>query len=175
MGILSWILGKRDNMNDHPDEDDDDEDIFHSDGFLSSPKYHGKGKHTSAEGHNYEAFRLNNDIEARSIYKIDEYFEVKGTFNFKEEVNRVCEWLNKAEEHAPIQVILEREPNNPHDQNAIKILIAADTLRPTMVGYMPREIAARTKDQLPLVELESIYQRREISARTLVKRTKTKK
>ena len=44
-----------------------------------------------------------------------------------------------------------------------------------MIGYMPREIAARTRDQLPLVELERIYQRREIEARTLVRRTKTKK
>ena len=39
MGILSWILGKRDDINDHPDEDDDDEDIFHSDGFLSCLLY----------------------------------------------------------------------------------------------------------------------------------------
>ena len=164
--ILSWIFGRIDNIS-HDELDDD----F----FYSKPKYHGKGKHTSARGYDYEAFKPFNDIKERGKYKIDESFKVKGTFNFKKEVDRVCEWLVKAEKGTPIKVILEREPNNPHDQNAIKILIAADTLRPTMIGYMPREIAARTRDQLPLVELERIYQRREIEARTLVRRTKTKK
>ncbi|WP_459444375.1 HIRAN domain-containing protein [Alphaproteobacteria bacterium US3C007] len=151
------------------------EQDLNSEGSLSSPKYHGAGKRTSADGHDYEAFRLNNDIKERKSYKIDEYFEVQGSFNFKREVNFVCDWLAKAGENVVVEAILEREPNNPHDRNAIKILISGNTLTPTMVGYLPKEISAKIGDQLPPVEFESIYQRRKIEARTLIKRPKAKK
>lgn len=42
------------------------------------------------------------------------------------------------------EVILEREPDNPHDCNAIKVMAVEEGLFPTAhhVGYIPREVAA---------------------------------
>ena len=41
-----------------------------------------------------------------------------------------------------ITVRLEREPNNPHDSNAIKVLISVNGSASYKLGYLPRQQAA---------------------------------
>lgn len=52
-------------------------------------------------------------------------------------------------EETPLRMILEREPTNVHDENAIKVLINDKRLKsrefgplPYFIGYLPRRVAA---------------------------------
>ena len=180
MGIFSWLLsafGKSDKgLKDELDDvfrDDDEEFGFVTD--FDKMQSHGGGKYTSRHGNDYERFRPINAIEKRGSYKIDQRFEVAGAFAQSIGVNAVCDFLADAGEDVEVTVKLEREPDNAFDVNAIRIFVSADGLKPVMIGYLPKEIAAECESELPIVEIETIYQRREISARTLVKRANAKK
>jgi hypothetical protein len=180
MGILSWLFGS--SAKPHPDYEegidddwDDDDDDY---GTVNGPadiQNHGGGKYTSRGGNNYERFRPANDIDKRGSYKIDQTFEVAGAFAFSNEINAICNWLGSAGDKVHVKVFVEREPTNQYDANAIKLSLQGDGLAQTTFGYLPKDIAAQYTDELPIVELESIYQRREIIARTLIKRAKAKK
>jgi hypothetical protein len=52
--------------------------------------------------------------------------------------------LHKLSTHCPIPVVLEREPDNFHDENAIKVSIAkdADAFAGMELGYVRRQTAA---------------------------------
>lgn len=54
--------------------------------------------------------------------------------------NRRQNFLCGLQSAAKARLSLVREPGNPHDANAIKIL--ANTGKRFMVGYVPREVAA---------------------------------
>jgi hypothetical protein len=171
MGILSWLFGSSKQSNTSIKDSDENNDGY-SRRSLFPAVNHGGGKHITANGGSYERFRPTNDVAKRETYKIDQSFEVKGTHVRKNEINKICNWLAKAGENAKVRANLEREPTNQYDPNAIKLIITADGLSDTVVGYMPKEMAAQLQGQLPMVELESIYQRDKIHARTLIKRRK---
>ena len=176
MCIISWLFGNSKQSNSSDDDwDDDDDELGYSPGSISPTVNNGGGKFTTASGNSYERFRPSNDVEKRGTYKIDQSFEVKGTHVRKNEINKVCDWLVKAGEDVKVRATLEREPTNRHDPNAIKFVISADGLPSTSVGYMPKEMALELQGELPLVELESIYQRNKIQARTLIQRSKPTK
>jgi hypothetical protein len=43
----------------------------------------------------------------------------------------------------PLHAVLERQPENPHDENAIKVMVVDDRLRQRyFVGYLRRQVAA---------------------------------
>jgi len=42
------------------------------------------------------------------------------------------------------KLVIEPEPENPHDSNAIKVLVASGQ----MIGYLPKDIAARLQGPL---------------------------
>lgn len=168
MGILSWLFGKstRPSRQHGNWEGDDNEDV------VVPSQNHGRGKYSSQNGNDYERFRPANDIENRGKYKIEQTFEVAGAFAFKTQINAICDWLASAPPQLKVMVLAEREPTNQYDPNAIRLLLQANGLAVTPFGYLPKEIARQYKDQLPVVELETIYQRREVMVRTLVKRDK---
>lgn len=182
MGILSWLFGSSakprpdhgERFDNDWDDDDDDDDY----GIVNVPaniQNHGGGKYTSGGGNKYERFRPANDIDKRGSYKIDQTFEVAGAFARNKEINEICNWLGSAGDNVQVKVIVEREPTNKYDANAVRLSLEGDGLAHTTFGYLPRHIAATCTDELPIVELQSIYQRREIIARTLIKRAKAKK
>jgi hypothetical protein len=43
----------------------------------------------------------------------------------------------------PIVCKVEREPNNVHDENAIKVIIAESPYKGMHIGYVPRGVAAK--------------------------------
>lgn len=174
MGILSWLFGPSTKNIQHDEglEDDgwdDDDDAFAVEAEAQS---HGGGRFTSRFGNDYERFRPANDIESRGKYKIEQTFEVAGAFAFKPQIDVICDWLAASPDDVKVTVLTERDPANQYDPNAIKLLLRASGLTATPIGYLPKEIANRYTDQMPVVELETIYQRREVTVRTLVKRSK---
>jgi hypothetical protein len=177
MGILSWLFGQftKSSQQGGRFEDDDWDDDDDDDAFSYEYQNHGRGKYTSRNGNGYERFRPDNDIENRSKYKIVQTFEVAGAFARKPQIEAICEWLARAPKDVKVTILTERESTNKYDPNAIKLLLTASGLQPTQIGYLPKEIASQYTVQLPVVELETIYQRREITARTLVKRDKASK
>ena len=174
MGILSWLFGTSTKASRHGDGFEDDEWDDDDDDFAveTEAQSHGGGKYTSRYGNDYERFRPANDIENRGKYKVEQTFEVAGAFAFKPQINAICDWLASVPDDVKVTVLTEREPTNQYDPNAIRLLLHASGLSVTPFGYLPKEIAGQYTDQLPVVELETIYQRRDITVRTLVKRGK---
>lgn len=177
MGILSWLFGSSKETSQHgggfeDDDWDDDDDDFSVEAEAQS---HGGGHYTSRYGNEYERFRPNNDIENRSSYKIEQTFDVAGAFAYKPQIDAICDWLALAPDDVKVTIVIEREPTNQYDPNAIRLLLGANGLPATPIGYIPKEIAIRYAEQLPVVELETIYQRRDITVRTLVRRANTNK
>jgi hypothetical protein len=46
------------------------------------------------------------------------------------------------EKHGPLPVMLVREHDNEHDENAIKVVIRATPYKGLHIGYLPRGVAA---------------------------------
>jgi hypothetical protein len=51
--------------------------------------------------------------------------------------------LKKLVEAAPLQCKLEREPDNPADRNAVKVIVVEKPWKNTHVGYVARIVAAK--------------------------------
>jgi hypothetical protein len=179
MGLLSWLFGSKRDPHSNEDErwdlDWDEDDDWRDSYKLDEPISHGSGKYTSRFGNKYERFRPKSGVENRNSYKIEQSFEVAGAFAHSDEINSFCDWLTSAGEDAEVVIVAEKETTNPHDPNAIKLSLKGDGIAPKPIGYFPKEIAKAYANSLPVVELETIYQRREITVRTLVKRSRSKK
>jgi hypothetical protein len=48
---------------------------------------------------------------------------------------------NKIEQEGPLGVVLMREPRNPADENAIKVILDDAPYRDMHIGYLPRGVA----------------------------------
>jgi hypothetical protein len=65
--------------------------------------------------------------------------------------------------NVPIPVLLEREPANEHDENAVKVIIAQNyslkALRGIHLGYLRREVAAMIAPKLDEGSIEPVVLR----------------
>lgn len=67
-----------------------------------------------------------------------EEVEVVGESHYQQAIGDIDDAWIKAGNTLPLSAKLIREPNNPHDRNAVRVEIANRT-----VGYLPRELAER--------------------------------
>lgn len=51
------------------------------------------------------------------------------------------EKITDAVHSGPLKIMLEREPDNPHDFNAIKVIIVEKPFKGLHIGYVPRRLA----------------------------------
>lgn len=69
--------------------------------------------------------------------------DVAGESNYQNELERICGGHSRFGHATEIDALLVREPNNPFDEKAVSIRI-----RKRLVGYLPREQAARVTSQM---------------------------
>jgi hypothetical protein len=70
--------------------------------------------------------------------------EIRGEYAYAETINLFGEYLKQLHDGAnQIMVMVELEPNNPHDKNAVRVDAGGAT-----VGHLPREDAAQFGKEL---------------------------
>jgi len=60
----------------------------------------------------------------------------------------------RVKEIGPVEVELIREPENPHDPNAIKVIIDAGPYKNMHIGYVPRRVAEILAPKIDKQEVE---------------------
>lgn len=66
-----------------------------------------------------------------------------GESNYQSALRRICGGHSRYGHELEMDALLEREPHNPHDSNAVAVTINGER-----VGYLPREQAARVATQM---------------------------
>lgn len=94
--------------------------------------YHDEFRLMGTNYHKQEAFAA-----ADYLSGYEHYFGKTGK-ELKSYLQRSLKPVYKYNKLKTVDVLLQREPTNPHDKNAVKVLI-----NNTFVGYLPAEIAKR--------------------------------
>lgn len=94
--------------------------------------YHDEFRLMGTNYHKQEAFAA-----ADYLSGYEHYFGKTGK-ELKSYLQRSLKPVYKYNKLKTVDVLLQREPTNPHDKNAVKVLI-----NDTFVGYLPAEIAKR--------------------------------
>ena len=124
----------------------------------------------------YTAYTYKTLISDRNKFKIDKHFDVAGFFAKPSSARELEEWSRKQTENPiSISVRLQREPDNPHDPNAIMLILSGSGMNEICVGYLPKEIAAEYQDSLPIVIIDRLFEGEELSGKILVPRSAPKK
>ncbi|NGG16718.1 restriction endonuclease [Streptococcus anginosus] len=94
--------------------------------------YHDEFRLMGTNYHKQEAFAAADYLSGH------EHYFGKTDKELKSYMQRTLKPVYKYNELKTIDVLLQREPTNPNDKNAVKVLI-----NNTFVGYLPAEIAKR--------------------------------
>lgn len=55
-----------------------------------------------------------------------------------------------------VEAMLQPEPENPHDKNAVKVLVVNEPFAGFHLGYVPREVAAKLHPTLLSIDVEVV-------------------
>jgi hypothetical protein len=61
---------------------------------------------------------------------------------------RALGWTGESDGPVDVPVLLVRNPDNPHDENAVEVHVPAMGRAASMIGHVPRDLAARLAPSL---------------------------
>jgi hypothetical protein len=124
----------------------------------------------------YTAYTYKTVISDRNKFKIDKHFDVAGFFAKPGSAQELEDWSRmQTENPISINVRLQREPDNPHDPNAIMLMLSGSGMNEMCVGYLPKDIAEEYQDSLPIVIIDRLFEGEELSGKILIPRSAPQK